>query len=138
MILPFLMESAVGKIGNWGELQHAAGAADDVPEALAALTSADAEAREEASTWLIETCLYDENGDFHLHSSSLPVLAALAAFVDADAMDDASEDLQADVADALVDYTAWAHAPGNVSAEAHRAALRKLTAEWPWLGDAQR
>ena len=121
---------------NWSQLEHAAGPADDVPDAIDALHGTDPDAREEASTWLIDTCLYNESGEFQLYSSSLPVLAALAAFVDADAVDDVAEDVQADVADALVHYAVWAQTPSAQSSEEQLAALQKAMIQWPWLSDA--
>lgn len=117
----------------WAQLQHAAGAADDVPDALECLEGDDLEAREEAAAWLIDTCLYDESGAYHVHTASIPVLEALAAFVDAEAADDAAEELQADVADELSAFVSWCTGAGSALSADTRARIDAQLVRFPWL-----
>lgn len=133
MVIDFAMPFPVVANTDWSSLQHAAGQADDVPEAFLCLEGNDSEAREEAVRWLIDTCFYDENGQHSAYSASLPVFKGLAAFVDGDAGDEELEDLQADVADELAEFLNWASAGEGRLGAPEQAELRALVRTLPWL-----
>jgi hypothetical protein len=87
----------------WEALRHAAGAADDVPDALESLRSKDDDERDFAVGWVIETLFEDEKGAACIHSATLPAAQALVAFVNEDLSGTGVEETQAEILEVLGD-----------------------------------